>query len=126
MVQGIADGNAAVAPPRAGVVTLSIKSRAELFQAWMPFLAGGGLFIPTNRAYSLGEEVFVLLGEMNTPEKLTLRGTVAWINPAHMHDGRPQGIGVSLQGDPGAADLRKRIEQMLGTAAHSSRPTFTI
>ena len=126
MVQALAESNAAVATPRSGVVNLSIRSRAELFQAWMPFLMGGGLFIPTTRAYALGEEVFVLLGEMNTTEKLTLRGTVAWINPAHMHDGRPQGIGVSLQGDPGAPDLRKRIEAMLGTAAHSSRPTFTI
>ena len=126
MVQGLADGNPVLAAPRSGVVTLSIRSRAELYQAWMPFLMGGGLFVPTTRPYTLGEEVFVLLAEMNTTEKLTLRGTVAWINPALMADGRPQGIGVSLQGDPGAVDLRKRIQALLGTAVHSSRPTHTI
>ena len=27
----------------------------------MPFLAGGGIFIPTNRQYHLGEEVFMTL-----------------------------------------------------------------
>jgi type IV pilus assembly protein PilZ len=43
--------------------------------------AGGGLFIPTNKTYKLGEEIFMLLTLMEEPEKLPLAGKVVWITP---------------------------------------------
>ena len=50
--------DAAVARP--GVLSLSIKEKSALFAAYMPFLKGGGIFIPTTKAYRLGDEVFML------------------------------------------------------------------
>ena len=46
---------------RPGVLSLSIKEKSALFAAYMPFIKGGGLFIPTNKQYKMGEEVFMLL-----------------------------------------------------------------
>ena len=40
-------GPASVARP--GVLSLNIREKAALYAAYMPFLAGGGIFIPTNR-----------------------------------------------------------------------------
>jgi len=40
---------------RPGVLSLSIKEKSALFAAYMPFIKGGGLFIPTNKQYKMGE-----------------------------------------------------------------------
>ena len=53
--------------PKPGVLSLSIKEKGALYAAYMPFLKGGGLFIPTNRTYNLGEEVFILLSFLYYP-----------------------------------------------------------
>ena len=48
-----------------GVLSLTIKDRAVLYAAYMPFVRYGGLFVPTNKKYELGEEVFILLALMD-------------------------------------------------------------
>lgn len=42
-----------------GVLSLTIKDRAVLYAAYMPFVEQGGLFVPTNKKFELGEEVFI-------------------------------------------------------------------
>jgi type IV pilus assembly protein PilZ len=111
---------------RPGVFTLVIRSKAALYAAWMPLLKGGGIFIPSNRAHSLGEEVLVLLSLLDDPNKIPLQGNVAWINPAHSAGNRPQGIGVQLQDNEVGKELRKKVEGLLAGALQSSRPTHTI
>ncbi|MDA1064715.1 MAG: hypothetical protein O2907_10420, partial [Proteobacteria bacterium] len=41
-----------------GLLTLTIKDKSALYLAYMPFVVNGGLFIPTNSSYRLGDEVF--------------------------------------------------------------------
>lgn len=48
-----------------GILSLTIKDRAVLYAAYMPFVRNGGLFVPTNKRYELGEEVFILLALMD-------------------------------------------------------------
>ncbi|MDX1381365.1 MAG: pilus assembly protein PilZ, partial [Xanthomonadales bacterium] len=43
-----------------GILSLSIKDRNALYQAYMPFVQGGGLFIPSTKRFNLGDEVFLL------------------------------------------------------------------
>jgi len=111
---------------RPGVFTLVIRSKAALYAAWIPLLKGGGIFLPSSRSHSLGEEVLILLTLLDDPNKIPLQGTVAWINPAHAAGNRPQGIGVQLQDGDAGRDLRKRVEGLLAGALQSSRPTHTI
>ncbi len=47
----------------------------------MPFLKGGGIFIPTARQYTLGEEVFMLLSLMDDPNRIAVQGKVVWLTP---------------------------------------------
>ncbi len=110
---------------RPTVLSLNIKDRSALFAAYMPFLKGGGLFVPSDRTYQIGEEVFMLLTLLDFPEKLPVAGTVAWITPKGAQGARTAGVGVQFsEKDAGAA--QERIETLLGGASESKRPTHTM
>jgi len=44
-----------------GILALELKDQTALYEAYMPFVKGGGLFVNTAREYSIGDDVFVLL-----------------------------------------------------------------
>lgn len=111
---------------RPGVLSLSIRERSALFAAYMPFVKGGGVFIPTNRPYSLGDEVFMLLQLMDDPTRIAVSGKVIWITPAESHGGRIQGVGVQFSANEAGIQARTKIEGLLGGALQSNRTTHTM
>ena len=122
---------APVPPPgpavaRPGVLSLNIRERAALYAAYMPFLKGGGIFIPTSREYKLGEEVFMLLALMDDPNRIAVQGKVVWITPEGVQGNRTQGIGVQFTQDETGAAARATIEKFLGETLASQRPTHTL
>ena len=64
-----------------GLLNLTIKDRSALYLAYMPFVKNGGLFIPTNRVYNLGDEVFMLLHLMDETDRIPIAGKIVWITP---------------------------------------------
>ena len=114
------------AAPRPSVLSLNINSKSALYAAYMPLLKNGGIFIPTTRAYNLGDEVFMLLSLMNDPTKLPIAGTVVWTTPAGAQNSKAQGIGVHFKNDESGIEAKRKIEGLLGGVLHSSRPTHTI
>ena len=76
------DSKPAAIAPRPSVLSLNINSKSALYAAYMPLLKNGGIFIPTTRAYNIGDEVFMLLSLMDDPAKLPIAGSVVWITPA--------------------------------------------
>ena len=111
---------------RPGVLSLNIREKAALYAAYMPFLKGGGIFIPTSREYRLGEEVFMLLSLMDDPNRIAVQGKVVWITPEGVQGNRTQGIGVQFTQDETGAAARATIEKLLGEMLASSRPTHTL
>ena len=111
---------------RPGVLSLSIKERSALFAAYMPFIKGGGLFIPTNKSYKMGEEVFMLLTLMEDPAKLPVSGKVVWLTPTGAHGGRTQGVGVQFAFNESGKAAQNKIEGLLGGSLKSARPTHTM
>jgi type IV pilus assembly protein PilZ len=111
---------------RPGVLSLNIREKAALYAAYMPFLKGGGIFIPTSREYRLGEEVFMLLSLMDDPNRIAVQGKVVWITPEGVQGNRTQGIGVQFTQDETGAAARATIEKLLGELLASSRPTHTL
>src|SRR3984893_15353972 len=109
---------------RPGVLSLSIREKAALYAAYMPFLKGGGIFIPTNRVYQLGEEVFMLLSLMDDPQRIAVQGKVVWVTPEGVQGNRTQGIGVQFTHDETGASARATIEKILAEtlAAHPATP----
>ena len=111
---------------RPGVLSLNIREKAALYAAYMPYLKGGGIFIPTNRQYQLGEEVFMLLSLMDDPQRIAVQGKVVWITPEGVQGNRTQGIGVQFTNDETGASARAQIEKILGEMLASNRPTHTM
>lgn len=113
------------APQRPNVLSLSIKDQAGLYGAYMPFLARGGIFVPSNRPFRLGEQVFLVLSLLDRPQKYQLQGTVAWITPAGTPMKTP-GVGVHLPDDDNGRALKRAVEELLGKTIESGRPTQTL
>jgi len=109
---------------RGGILSLTIKDKAVLYAAYMPYIQGGGLFIPTNKSYKLGDEVFMLLSLMEEPEKIPVAGKVVWITPKGAQGNRAAGVGVQFNEQDNTA-IRK-IETYLAGSLESDRPTHTM
>lgn len=119
-----AGGGSSVARP--SVLSLPIKEKAALYAAYMPFLANGGIFVPTNKAYKIGDEIYLILTLMDDPTKYPIAGKIAWITPAGANNNRAQGIGVHFSSDESGQRVKLRIEELLGAALRSSRATHTL
>ncbi|MBY0558099.1 MAG: PilZ domain-containing protein [Burkholderiaceae bacterium] len=111
---------------RPTVLSLAIKEKAALYAAYMPFLKNGGMFVPTQKPYKIGDEIYLILSLMDDPNKYPIAGTVAWITPAAANNNRAQGIGVHFPADESGQRARLRIEEFLGAALRSARATHTI
>lgn len=112
--------------PRQGILSLQIKDKLSLYQAYMPFVKGGGLFVPTNRKYNLGDDVFILLSLADEKDRLPVPGKVVWITPNGAQGNRLAGIGVQFnEGSDGEA-VRTKIESLLAGVLGSDKPTNTM
>ncbi|MDJ0878397.1 MAG: PilZ domain-containing protein [Halieaceae bacterium] len=109
---------------RNGILSLTIKDKAVLYSAYMPFLQHGGLFVPTNKEYKIGDEVFMLLNLMDEPDKIPIAGKVVWITPKGAQGNRTAGIGVQFSEEDAQANAK--IENHLAGSLESDRPTHTM
>jgi len=110
---------------RQGILSLTIKDNNALYAAYMQFVKNGGLFIPTNKKYQLGDEVFMLLTLMDETERIPVAGKIIWITPVGAEGNRATGIGVQFsEQDEGTA--RNKIEAYLAGALKAERPTHTM
>lgn len=109
---------------RNGILSLTIKDKAVLYAAYMPFLVNGGLFIPTNKPYKVNDEVFMLLNLMEEAEKIPVAGRVVWVTPRGAQGNRAAGIGVQFNGQDDTAN--RKIEAYLAGSLESDRPTHTM
>ncbi len=109
---------------RNGILSLTIKDKEVLYAAYMPFVQNGGLFIPTNKSYRLGDEVFMLLSLMDETEKVPVAGKVIWITPKGAQGNRAAGIGVQFSDQDDSAV--KKIETYLAGSLESDKPTHTM
>ncbi len=111
---------------RPSVIQLVFREKGALYAAYIPILTDGGLFVPTTREYRLGEDIYLLLSLPDDPQRYPVAGKVAWVTPANASGGRTQGVGVKFPSDEKTRLLKLRIEEILGTALSSSRPTQTL
>lgn len=126
MEAAVQDGTAAsTGSARPAVLSLSIKEKAALYAAYMPFVKGGGLFIPSSRPAKLGDDIFALVSLLDDPTKMPIPGKVIWITPAGT-PGRGQGIGIQFADNENGQAARARIENLIGGALKAARPTHTL
>jgi type IV pilus assembly protein PilZ len=103
-------------PTRAGgIINYPIRDLQTLYASYLPFVSGGALFVPSNRTFPLGEDVFVVVTLPESTERVTHR----------MQGSRPAGFALQLLGDDGVR-LKNEIEKMLAGLLTSDRPTYTM
>jgi len=111
---------------RPGVVSLTVRNKASLYAAYIPWLRNGGIFLPVGKTAQLGDQILLILTLMDDPAKIPVVAQVAWITPPNAHGNRPAGLGVQFPDNPIMKELKKRIENILAGALQSSKPTHTI
>ncbi|MDR2164765.1 MAG: PilZ domain-containing protein [Zoogloeaceae bacterium] len=111
---------------RPNVLSLNISSKSALYVAYISQFKNGGIFVPTDRDYAVGEEVFMLLSLIDDPTKFPVAGKVAWITPPGAQGNRPQGVGIHFNADENSKTVRRKIEMVLTGTIGSTRPTNTL
>jgi Tfp pilus assembly protein PilZ len=86
---------------------LHFKNQQQLAASYMPFIRGGGLYIPSESIYTLGEQVFLMIRLLNEKEKLAVIGTVVWITPTTRY------VGSQLEGQV-ERSVGRSIERSVG------------
>lgn len=98
-------------------LSLVIRNLDELRAAFMPFVKGGGLFVPCSGGYRLGDIVQVQFSLMDASTPRLIPGSVVWLTPQGIRGRRLPGIGIRL---PEAdEDIRASIERLLMTSQPS-------
>ena len=93
---------------------IKFKETHALFRAYMPFVTGSALFIPTDADFNLGDTVTVSLTLPSVKAPLSLAGKVIWITPKSSDDpNKKPGVGIQFSGIQGK-NLRGKIETLLG------------
>ncbi|WP_115047962.1 PilZ domain-containing protein [Xanthomonas arboricola] len=111
---------------RQGILSLALKDKPALYSAYMPFVKGGGIFVPTPKRYMLGDEVFLLLTLPDSSERLPVAGKVVWTTPAGAQGNRAAGIGVQFPDGQEGESVRNKIETLLAGLTTSDKPTHTM
>ena len=111
---------------RSSVISIEIKDKQALYMSYMPYVKGGGLFVPVKKDdYELGDEMFLLVKIINEIDPVQISGRVVWINPSGALGNRPRGVGVQFIGDT-AKEVVNVIEDKLGTSLSLKRATYTM
>lgn len=88
-----------------------IKDSKELNDAYINFVPNNGLFVPTEKSFSLGDIISVDILLPNEIENLRVEGKILWITSKHAVDHIP-GVGIQFT-EPYAYSIQQKIEQYL-------------
>ena len=103
---------------------LVLDNLEKLFQAYMPFIKRGGIFISTFYDYPMGSEINLSLTLLDEARVYKLRSKVVWVTPKGAQRGKRSGIGLQLIND--VEGLNKKIETYLAGMLTSIDPTDTM
>ena len=117
--------NGAAPKARNSVISIAIKDKQALYMSYMPFVKNGGLFVPTQKDYNLGDEMFLLVKVMDEIDPVHISGKIIWISPPGALGNKPRGVGVQFMGDTAKSTVNL-IESKLGASISLTRTTHTM
>lgn len=110
------------------MMSLRLESKPIIYSSYMSFVEHGGVFLPTDDKFTMGEEVLLVL-ELVGPgktEKLFIKTNVCWINANPSASGRPKGIGLAFTNDESGLKAKAIIEAILTGLLQNERATYTL
>ena len=114
------------APDR--ILQLRLESKPVIYASYMSFLEYGGVFLPTDDKFDMGEEILLVLElvGLGKTEKIFIKTNVCWINANPRDSGRPKGIGLAFGSDESGLKAKTIFENILSGLLHNERPTYTL
>lgn len=112
-------------PIRGGIITCQIPDSQTLYSSYMSFVKDGGIFVPSSRKHTLGEDVFVAFSLPNSSERYPLNGKIIWINEKGTTT-KPAGFGMQLGNDPNSLRFKNDVERLLAGLTSSEQATYTM
>ncbi len=109
---------------RHDILNVRIEDDASLQSAYMPFVTGGGLFIPAEGEFNLGEEVFVLLELSEVKDPLPIAGKVIWVTPESASREWMRGVGLQFSRDD--QGVKELIESRLALGDFVENPSAAL
>jgi len=106
------------------MLALTIKDKVVLYNAYMPFVKNGGIFVPNKTDYEVGDEVFMLLNLMDEAEKIPIAGKVIWVAKKGVKS--PHTPGVGIQFTEAENQAKDKIETYLAGSLSSNNSTHTM
>ena len=110
------------------VLQLRLESKPIIYASYMSFLEYGGVFLPTDDKFEMGEEILLVLElvGLGKTEKIFIKANVCWINANPSASGRPKGIGLAFGSDESGLKAKTIFENILSGLLHNERPTYTL
>lgn len=108
-----------------GVLKVDFSDEKTLYDSYMPFVKGCGLFIPGNEQHQMGDEAFLLLTLPGEQEQFAVPARIVWLNPKQKLGKRVPGVGLQILGQ-NATIIKEKIEHILGKKVGSPLPTATL
>jgi type IV pilus assembly protein PilZ len=105
-------------------IYIDFHNISQLYEAYMPYLKSGGLFIKTTKNYSMGQELTLNVTLPDALESETISGSIVWTTPQATQSSMPCGVGLAFGEDK--KRMQSRIEKMLGSKLNSADTTFTL
>ncbi|OTG86084.1 pilus assembly protein [Acinetobacter sp. ANC 4558] len=106
------------------VIQINITDKETLYHSYMPYVIGGGLFIPSKKIVTMGEEVSVSATLPDYDQEILLKGKVIWISQKQ-NGVKPQGFGIQLSGEEGIF-YKVEAEKLLAGIKASARSSYTM
>ena len=120
--------NAAPKSAPGRMLQLRLESKPVIYASYMSFLEYGGVFLPTDDKFDMGEEILLVLelAGLGNTEKIFIKAKVCWINANPSASGRPKGIGLAFGSDESGLKAKTIFENILSGLLHNERPTYTL
>ena len=106
------------------MLALTIKDKVVLYNAYIPFVKNGGIFVPNKTDYDVGDEVFMLLNLMDEAEKIPIAGKVVWVAKRGVKSPHTPGVGIQFTEPDNLA--KDKIENYLAGSLSSANSTHTM
>ncbi len=108
-------------------IECQIDDIIQLYRAYMPFVKGGALFLPTEKEnIKLGDVLKIKLSLPEAKGNYEFSGKVIWLTPRKLlSEDAKTGIGVHIEGAD-ATEIREQIEILIKDYLNSDQPTDTM
>ena len=107
------------------VLNYVINDLLDLNLSYMPFIKDGGLFVPTQEIYFLGDALNVDLQLPTKEHPIRIEGKVVWLTPKNALHHVIAGIGIQFTGVD-AVTIRKELESLLDKSIDVGGYTYGI